>query len=72
MKAFWWQGGLHFEPETPEEGNAMRLLYDSTKKSSIGAEGSGSGPKQPGCGAHLSLESSELAKDAVEPLIGNH
>lgn len=45
MKVFWWQGGLHAEPETAEEGKAMRLLYDSIKRTSIAADGD-DGPKQ--------------------------
>jgi hypothetical protein len=46
MKVFWWQGGLHAEPETSEEGRALRVLYDSAKRWSIAAEGSSS-PKPP-------------------------
>ena len=39
MKVFWWQGGLHAEPETPEEGRAMQLLFENCKRSSIAADG---------------------------------
>lgn len=65
------QGGLHFEPESPQEGAAMRLLYDSVKRSDIGCTEAGPGPKQPGCGAHFGLEPGVLPKDASEPLVGN-
>ena len=44
MKCFWWQGGIHIEPESAEEGKAMRLLYDAAKRTSIAADG-GDGPK---------------------------
>ena len=46
MKIFWWQGGLHAEPETPEEGKAMRALYDAARRTSIATKGGGSGPKK--------------------------
>ena len=26
MKAYWWQGGLHIEPDTEEEEGALTLL----------------------------------------------
>ena len=26
MKMFWWQGGLHLEPKSKEEGEALELL----------------------------------------------
>jgi len=45
VKVFWWQGGLHAEPETVEEGKAMRLLYDTVRRFSIAAKG-GDGPKK--------------------------
>jgi hypothetical protein len=35
MKAFWWQDGLHFEPETKEERKALALLLDSFRVTSI-------------------------------------
>ena len=68
MKAFWWQGGIHLEPETPEEGRAMRLLYDSVKRTSIGAEGKSSEPKSidSGCGS-----SARLREQLVEDTIAN-
>ena len=31
MKVFWWQNGLHFEPETREERKALALLLCSTR-----------------------------------------
>jgi hypothetical protein len=35
MKVFWWQGGLHAEPETKEEQKALVLLLDSMKLTSM-------------------------------------
>ena len=35
MRVFWWQDGLHFEPETKEERTALALLLDSIKVHSI-------------------------------------
>ena len=35
MKVFWWQAGLHFEPETGEERRALALLLDSAKLGSV-------------------------------------
>jgi hypothetical protein len=69
MKAFWYQGGLHFEPETPQEGAAMRLLYDSVRRSSVGAENAGEGPKAPGEGANS--KSSVLTEQFSEGLVAN-
>lgn len=37
MKVFWWQCGLHIEPETKEENAALCLLIDSAKLTSIAA-----------------------------------
>jgi hypothetical protein len=31
MKVFWWQVGLHIEPENDDERKALILLYDSLK-----------------------------------------
>ena len=39
MKMFWWQGGLHIEPETKEERVALALLLDSAKITSIAIPG---------------------------------
>jgi hypothetical protein len=38
MKVFWWQLGLHLEPETVEETKALRLLVDNVRFSSIVAD----------------------------------
>jgi hypothetical protein len=43
MKVFWWQGGLHAEPETSEERKAMALLLGSAQLTSI-ANADDSGP----------------------------
>ena len=37
MKIFWWQGGLHAQPETPEERKALAMLVDNARITSIGA-----------------------------------
>lgn len=47
MKIFWWQLGLHFEPETPEENKALCLLFDSARVTSIAGPISGNGPSVP-------------------------
>lgn len=41
MKIFWWQAGLHIEPESKEERTALCLLLDSTRFTSIAADGLG-------------------------------
>ncbi len=38
MKIFWWQLGVHLEPETPEENKALRLLVNNARSTSIGAD----------------------------------
>jgi hypothetical protein len=38
MRIFWLQGGLHFEPDTPEEGQALRVVFETSARSSIGAQ----------------------------------
>jgi hypothetical protein len=35
MKIFWWQLGLHLEPETKQEHDALCLLLDNAKFTSI-------------------------------------
>jgi hypothetical protein len=35
MKIFWWQNGLHFEPETNEEHKALAMLLDSAKVADV-------------------------------------
>ena len=67
MKIFWWQAGLHIEPENFAEIEALILLWDSTKKTSIGAEGAGSGRKTSGCGP--SASSSRVREKLVENII---
>jgi hypothetical protein len=37
MKIFWWQLGLHIEPENKEEQAALCLLLDKARFTSIGA-----------------------------------
>jgi transposase-like protein len=68
MKVFWWQGGLHAEPETPEEGRALRLLYDAACRTSIAAEGAGSEPKSPHGGASLT---SRIPQQPLEHVIAD-
>jgi hypothetical protein len=31
MKVFWWQGGLHLEPELSTESEALKVLTDNLK-----------------------------------------
>ena len=38
MKVFWWQCGLHIEPESNEEHAALCLLLDTVKFTSIAAD----------------------------------
>lgn len=38
MKIFWWQLGLHFEPETSDENKALRLLFNNVHVTSVGAD----------------------------------
>ena len=38
MKVFWWQGGLHAEPETREERAALKTLWEGIRKTSLAEE----------------------------------
>jgi hypothetical protein len=38
MKVFWLDGGLHAEPETPEEGQALHVIFESAKRDPINPE----------------------------------
>lgn len=67
MKIFWWQGGLHAEPETAEEGAAMRLLSDAVRSTSIGA-GNNMGPKSVVVGSVLATGTDQQTS---EDLIAN-
>jgi hypothetical protein len=31
MKAYWWQGGLHLEPEGPQDTNALMALWNVSR-----------------------------------------
>jgi hypothetical protein len=31
MRVFWWQAGLHFEPETKTETEALMILWEAKK-----------------------------------------
>ena len=35
MKVFWWQGGLHAEPETDAERTALEVLWKGIRKTSL-------------------------------------
>jgi hypothetical protein len=35
MKIFWWQGGLHFEPENTVDRDALMLLWRAERVSPI-------------------------------------
>jgi hypothetical protein len=41
MKIFWWQGGLHAEPETEDERKALVLLSDGSRRSNLASESTG-------------------------------
>jgi len=45
MKVFWWELGLHIEPESSEESKALHLLWNNVRCTSITADEAGSGPK---------------------------
>ena len=32
MRIFWWQGGIHMEPENEQEIDALMVLWDGIKK----------------------------------------
>lgn len=32
MKVYWWQGGLHIEPENKEETAALMMIWQAKKK----------------------------------------
>jgi hypothetical protein len=35
MRVFWWQGGLHWEPETPQDSAALKTIAASIKLSDV-------------------------------------
>ncbi len=35
MKVFWWQGGLHFEPENKAETDALMILWEAKRESPV-------------------------------------
>lgn len=35
MKVFWWETGIQIEPETKEETDALKTLWDSAQKESV-------------------------------------
>ena len=41
MKVFWYQAGLHFEPETAQERTALVLLVDNIRLASIASDSAG-------------------------------
>jgi hypothetical protein len=69
MKVFWWQGGLHAEPESPEEGKALMLLWKSIHRSSIGAEGANDQPKSVN-GSSCSSPARE-SKEVLKSFVGD-
>lgn len=38
MKVFWLDGGLHAEPESTEEHNALSLIYHAVRRTSLTEE----------------------------------
>ncbi len=41
MRIFWWQGGLHAEPENDDERKALALIYEASRKTDLASESSG-------------------------------
>lgn len=37
MKIFWWQGGLHLQPENRTEIDVLMVLWGAKKESSVGS-----------------------------------
>jgi hypothetical protein len=62
MKIFWWQAGLHVEPESQEERAALMAIWSGVKKTSLhemfGTNGQGS--------------TSILVEQIKDSLIANH
>jgi len=61
MRVFWWQEGLHIEPETKEERAALVLLFDGFRKSTV------SESAMIGQGPHRVVGNLELHPSGVAP-----
>jgi hypothetical protein len=49
MKAFYWQLGLHIQPDTEEESKALALVFNSITKSTLAeARAEDTDPSSPG------------------------
>ena len=46
MRIYWWQGGLHIEPDTDTDRAALEILSDSLKLANVG-QGVPGGPIGP-------------------------
>lgn len=69
MRVFWWQGGLHLDPETAEEGKALQVLCDSSYRTTIGADGNPDEPKD--AQGHRTLSRSCVVEQPPELFIAD-
>jgi hypothetical protein len=63
MKAFWWQAGLHLEPETDGERSALALVYESLKKTDIRSDSAGAEQLAHGVVGYFQLDPSSIRTD---------
>jgi hypothetical protein len=68
MKVFWWQGGLHAEPESAEEGKAMMLLWNSVQRTSISGDG---GDEAKTAKSHTLTLPSRGSKELTESIVAD-
>jgi hypothetical protein len=61
MKAFYWQLGLHIQPDTEEESKALALVFNSITKSTL-AEARAEEPHHP---LEMPSTSTENASSAI-------
>ena len=65
MRVFWWQAGVHIEPENKEEMAALAILYDGFQKTQLSEA---TVPEQGfhGVVGNLELHPSGIAPDLVD------
>jgi hypothetical protein len=66
MQISWWETGINIEPETPEETEALKIIWNNLRI----AHGSNGERKKPGSGKHLS-SSGICPDDSSELVIAN-
>jgi hypothetical protein len=64
MKIFWLDGGLHAEPETADEGRAMKILFESAKREGITGDDQKTA-KPEGSGCRSTARSSEQSVEFI-------